>query len=144
MTPGKSGHLQRRKDVARIHTMAHKLGMDTADKSLTSDYRAMLLAHGGRTSTSDMDAAALARVIRHLVAATGGQPRSMSPRQYIELLWQQLGDAGKLEEPGPGGLSKFLHSQVGVHLPSALTGRQAARVIEALKAWKARSAAPAR
>lgn len=135
---------QRRKDIARIHALAHKLGMDTADKSPASDYRAMLLAHGGRTSTTDMDAAGLARVIRRLVHATGGQPRSMSPRQYIELLWQQLGDAGKLEEPGPGGLAKFLHSQVGVHLPSALTGRQAARVIEALKAWRARDAKPAR
>lgn len=118
--------------------MAHKLGMDTADKSEASEYRAMLQAVGGKPSTTAMDATGLGRVIRHLTRVTGGGPRSMTPREYIELLWRQLGDVGKLDEPGPGGLAKFLHSQVGVHLPSALTGRQAARVIEALKAWRAR------
>lgn len=131
----------RRRELAAIHTMAAQLGMDTADRSPGSEYRMLLQQVGGKVSAADMAPDARQRVIRHLAALVNPRPGgSMSPRQFIELLWRQLGDAGKLDEPGPGGLSKFLHRQHGVHLPSALTGAQAAKTIEALKAWKARRA----
>lgn len=128
----------RRRELAAIHAMAAQLGMDTADRSPGSEYRMLLQQLGGKPSAADLAPEARRKVIRHLSALVAKPARSMSPRQFIELLWKQLGDAGKLDEPGPGGLSKFLHGQHGVHLPSALTGAQAARTIEALKAWKAR------
>lgn len=130
----------RRRDIAAIHAMAAKLGMDTADRNPASEYRSMLKAVGGAESTTEMGPDALGRVRRHLLRATGsaGAQGSMSAREFIELLWRQLGEAGKLDDPSPGGLSKFIHRLCGVHLASALTGAQAARVIEALKAWRAR------
>lgn len=137
----------RARDLAAIHTLAAQLHMDTADKSPQSEYRTMLQHVGGATSASTMSDEGRRKVIAHLarLANPRGLGRgSLTPAQFIELLWQQLGDAGKLSDPGPGGLSKFIYSQTRVHLPSALDGRQAARIIEALKAWRSRGDAPHR
>ena len=141
-TPAQDAAVQRRRDLAAIHAMAAQLGMDTADANPASTYRAMLLAHGGQTSAAALDPMGRQRVIQHLLRCTRGVKRSLSQREFIELLWLQLGQAGKLDEPGPGGLSKFLHAMHGVHLASGLNTVQANRTIEALKAWKDRNAAP--
>lgn len=132
----------RRRDLAAIHKMAAQLGMDTSDPSPGSEYRTMLQERGGASSAADLSMAGRAAVIGHLARLTGAGSRTMSARQFIELLWKQLGEAGKLDDPTAGGLSKFLHRMHGVHLLSGLTGAQAAKTIEALKAWKARDAAP--
>lgn len=132
---------RRRQDLAAIHKMAAQLGMDTADPSPASDYRSMLLAQGGKASAAELHDDGRRRVIQHLARCLRGTRRSMSQREFIELLWLQLGRAGKLDDPSPGGLAKFLHGMHGVHLASGLNTAQANRTIEALKAWKARGAA---
>jgi hypothetical protein len=133
----------RRADLATIHKLAAQLGMDTADKSLASAYRCMLLARGGATSAAELSPDGRRQVIGHLRLAVG-QPakggRGMSQHQFIELLWSQLATAGKLDDPTPGGLAKFTHRMTGVHLVRALTTTQANKVIQALKAWASRHA----
>lgn len=136
-----SSTVNRRRDLAAIHKMAAQLGMDTADPSPSSDYRSMLLAQGGKASAAELDDVGRRRVIRHLQLCLRGHRRGMSQREFIELLWLQLGQAGKLDDPTPGGLAKFIHGMHGVHLASGLNTAQANRTIEALKAWKARGAA---
>jgi len=131
----------RRRDLAAIHKMAAQLRLDTADRSPASEYRTLLLQVGGASSAADLSPEGRGKVIRHLMRLVGPAPRRMTPREFIELLWQQLGQAGKLDDPTAGGLSKFIHQQHGVHLVSGLTAAQAAKTIEALKAWKARGAA---
>lgn len=134
----------RKRDLASIHKLAAQLHLDTADSSPASEYRSLLKQVGGESSAADLSAQGRLAVIGHLarlVRQAGGGQRSMSPRQFIELLWQQLGAAGKLDDPTAGGLSKFIHRMTGVHLASGLTAVQAGKVIEALKAWKARGAA---
>lgn len=131
----------RRRDLAAIHKMAAQLRMDTADPSPASEYRTLLLQVGGASSAAQLTPDGRGKVIRHLLRLVGPAQRRMTPREFIELLWQQLGQAGKLDDPTAGGLSKFIHQQHGVHLVSGLTAAQAAKTIEALKAWKARGAA---
>lgn len=131
----------RKRDLAAIHKMAAQLGLDTHDPSPASEYRSLLQQVGGAASAADLSADGRGQVIRHLMRLVGTAPRSLSPRQFIELLWQQLGTAGKLDDPSAGGLSKFIHRMTGVHLASGLTAVQSGKVIEALKAWKARGAA---
>lgn len=132
---------QRRRDLAAIHKMAAQLGMDTSDRNPQCEYRAMLHSVGGASSAADLTPDGRDRVRMHLLRCIHGRKRSMSQREFIELLWLQLGQAGKLDDPTPGGLAKFLHGMHGVHLASGLTTAQANRTIEALKAWKARGAA---
>jgi hypothetical protein len=132
---------QRKRDLATIHKLAAQLGMDTADRSASSSYRSMLSAVGGSTSAAELGPEGRRRVIGHLLNCVRGTRRSLSQREFIELLWLQLGQAGKLDDPTPGGLAKFIHGMHGVHLASGLNSAQANRTIEALKAWKARGAA---
>lgn len=134
----------RRRKIAAIHATAAQLGMDTADKSTGSVYRTMLQAQAGVLSTSEASIEGLGRVLaylqRELDKARGGTGRKMNPQQFIELLWAQLGAAGALRDPTEHGLAQFVHSQVGVASHKWLDGAKSRKVIEALKAWKARAA----
>lgn len=135
----------RRRDLAAIHAAAAQLGMDTADKSPDSAYRTMLRVQGGASSAADLDEAGRQRVLAYLrkLAGKGQQGRTFTQAQWIEHLWAQLGAKGLLRDPSAAGLAAFLRSRHGVDLVRALDGRQAAQVIEALKAWKARGKADA-
>lgn len=86
----------RNRDLAAIHAMATKLGMDTADQNQQSEYRAMLFTVGGPTaerdgkrSASHLDHVGRARVREHLqrlVDARGGK-RGHAPRGTNEWAW---------------------------------------------------------
>ncbi|TXI23043.1 MAG: regulatory protein GemA [Roseateles sp.] len=138
----------RRRHIAAIHAAATKLGMDTADKSPASDYRTMLQAVGGATSTTAMNAEALARVMKHLMRTlnpNGGKPRPKDGWQAekIRKLWAELAKLGVLNDPSEQGLARFVASQCKVETLRFLNTHQANRIVEALKAWVERARAKA-
>lgn len=140
MEPAVSGD-DRRRQLAAIHAAAAKLGMDTSDRSPSSEYRSMLAAQGGVVSAADLDEAGRRRVLRHLLRSTGTKPpRDGWQAEKMRRLWSELGQAGKLADPSERGLNAFVKSQTGMASPRFLPSRDANRVIEALKAWLARPA----
>lgn len=137
-------HEQRRRDLAAIHAAASSLGLDTSDKSPSSAYRTIVLVQGGEgvSSAAALTAAGRRRVRSYLEQQLGGAGdarRAMSQREWIEQLWRRLGEAGALRDPSPGGLARFVQREHGVDAVEWLSGAQASQVIEALKAWLARS-----
>lgn len=117
--------------------------MDTADKNPDSDYRAMLRAVGGKTSTTEMDDGTLARVVKHLMRAlnpNGNQPKPKDGwhAERMRKLWAELGQLGALKDPSEQGLSRFVESQVHVSALRFLNTQQGNRIVETLKAWLAR------
>lgn len=137
---------QRSRDIAAIHASAHQLGMDTADKNPASDYRAMLQSIGGKTSTTDMDEPALARVVKHLMRALNPNANQPKPKdgwhaERMRKLWAELGQLGALNDPSEQGLQRFVESQVLVSALRFLNTQQGNRIVETLKAWKAREQA---
>lgn len=135
----------RKRHMAAIHAAAAKLGMDTADKNPASDYRAMLAAVGGKTSTTEMDADALQRVVKHLMKTLnpGDQvkPKDGWHAGKMRKLWAELAGLGALTDPSDRGLDKFVQSQTGMSSPRFLSSRDGNRIVEALKAWLARERA---
>lgn len=134
---------QRRRELAAIHAAATKLGMDTADKSPSSDYRTMLHAQAGVTSAAQLDARGRKRVLRYLLTLQGpaAAPHADEPPQArkIRALWHALGKAGALKDPSPAGLAAFVRGRFAVDALRWLTALQAAQLIEALKDWLART-----
>jgi phage gp16-like protein len=135
---------QRRADLAAIHAAAKKLGMDTTDKSPASVYRTVVFTAGkeGKHSAAELSPAGRRRVVAYLQRQLnpGSVPHSDGPMAgMIDRLWRQLGQMGALDDPTPQGLNKFLRSTQGVDSLRFLTGMQGSKVVEALKAWKARA-----
>lgn len=58
----------RRRELAKIHLLAHELGMDTADVNPDSEYRAILFSIGRVRSAGDLDQAGRLAVLDHLAA----------------------------------------------------------------------------
>ena len=135
----------RRRLVAGIHACATKLGMDTADKSPGSEYRSMLKSVGGKTSTTDMDEAALKRVQRHLLQTLNPDKQARPPDGWhadkMRRLWSQLGQLGALHEPDEAGMNRFIEHVTGKTAPRFCNTTEGNRVVEALKSWLAREQA---
>lgn len=136
----------RRRSIAAIHAAASKLGLDTADKNPDSDYRSMLQAVGGKTSTTEMDEAALARVVKHLMRTLNPNGQQAKPKdgwhaERMRKLWAELGQLGALKDPSDLGLVRFVESQVQVSALRFLNTQQGNRIVEALKAWLTRAKA---
>lgn len=140
----KSAASDRKRLIASIHASASKLGMDTADKSPHSEYRAMLLAVGGEASTTRMDFDALRRVQKHLLQTLGTgklKPKDGWHADKMRTLWAELGRMQALKDPSDEGLRRFVESQTGMAALRFLSGRDGNRVVEALKSWVAREKA---
>jgi phage gp16-like protein len=137
----------RKRELAAIHVMAARLGLDTADKSEASAYRTMLRERGGASSAAALSAPGRKRVLAHLRECVGPLQAPRPPggwqAEKIRTLWRQLGDAGVLRDPSERGLGEFVLTQAGVASPNFLDSQQANRVIEALKAWAKRKDVPA-
>lgn len=129
----------RHRHTAAIHACAAKLGLDTADKNPASEYRSMLLAVGGKTSTTDMDEAALKRVMVHLLRTLNPsdkpRPKDGWQAEKARNLWAELGQIGALKDPSDEGLRRFVEAQLGVSALRFLDTHQANRIVETLKAW---------
>lgn len=134
----------RRAELAKIH-IARK------DLALTDDvYEAMVLrASGGRaTSAGDLDSAGRGRLIGALVAL-GWRPKSKAgaraaadaQSRMIRGLWIALADAGKVRDKAEKALRAWVEKQTGKSDLRFCDGAEKRRLIEALKAWKAREGA---
>lgn len=133
---------KRRRDLAAIHASAAKLGMDTADKEPTSDYRSMLLTVGGAASAADLTTDGRRKVLAHLQKCLG-QPASPRRTQVdvMQHLWDELRGQGALLN-GEAELQAFVKRMTGVDDARWLSSTQASVVIEALKAWLKRVTPP--
>jgi hypothetical protein len=139
-------------DLRQIHALQRQLGLSADDAS------ALKLTLTGVASSGDMSAPQRAKLLAHLrklvhgSAAGCGAARSALPRakvtrarpalsqlqKLIWALWQQLADAGKVEDRRATALAAYIKRQSGVDQLSWLQGAQAAFVVESLKKWLAR------
>lgn len=138
----------RRRQLSAIHAAATQLGMDTADRSPASAYRALLLQLTGKASAAELDARERDAVVQHLRRLQNKLPQQPKPKDgwqasKIRQLWAELGAAGVLEAPGEAGLALFVHAQTGRSALRWLTVPENQRVIETLKSWLARTRAKA-
>lgn len=133
---------QRAREIAAIHAAAHALGMDTADKSHSSDYRTMLRVQGGKPSAADLSAQGRRKVLAYLAKLQGKRP-SMTQQEFIAELWRRLGDAGALTDRSLLGLDAWIKGQVGVDSLRFIDTANGNRLVEALKDWLARATAKA-
>lgn len=114
----------RSRTIAAIHVLAAQLGMDTADKSPASDYRAMLWSLARASSCAELDYTALERVRAHLAAlarasgikakhppiARAGRPTPAPDRiNMVRKIRAMLYSAGRADEYADGLAVKMFH-----------------------------------
>lgn len=134
----------RKRLMGAIHAAAGKLGMDTADKNPSSEYRTMLAALGGASSTTAMDEQALKRVLKHLLQTLNPtKPKDGWHAEKMRQLWAELAKTGALKDPTEQGLVKFVQAQTGLAALRFLSTHQGNRIVETLKAWLSREHAKA-
>lgn len=136
----------RKADLAAIHIAKAALGWDT------EHYRDILFSVCRVKSSAELDFTGRKRFLAHLRAcgwnggtspAARGQ-RAVTvpsrkpltpPQRKMWSLWQQLADAGKLQDRKMPALVAFAHRQTGVDRLEWLSGAQELLVLEGLKAW---------
>lgn len=128
---------QRRKELAQIHIAVADLGWSDAD------YRAILQAKTGKASSGELDGTGRRRFLDHL-RQCGWKPKSQGPRLtkqqwLVQRLWQDLGNAGALEDKSAAALNRFIKAQGGPDELRFLGTSHASLVIEALKSWLKRA-----
>lgn len=98
-----SNHNERRKELAEIHMLAAALGMDTADESETSEYRAMLFTLARQHSAAGMDWRERKQVLDHLrslanlrgvrpSSKTKGRPSNLAESPQLKKIEALLAD----------------------------------------------------
>lgn len=140
----------RRNDLAMIHMAAARLGLDTADKNESSEYRALMFSATRKHSSVALDFAGRKRFLdtlngllaaRGLEKVGGKQPRKLADdpqSRKIRALWLELHAAGKVRNPSESALAAFVKRQTGRDALQWLNGREASAVIEDMKKWLAR------
>ena len=136
--------------IAAIHTIAKTLSMSTEDR------RHLMLQLVRKDSCKDMNARELAAVRAHLEGLQGrmlGKAAARIPAQpafaqrkaqasaqerYLHVLWRELGEAGKVNEPGERGLNGWVQRQCGLSAPRFASSAQLAQMIEQAKLWLGR------
>lgn len=139
--PAGSAAGQRRKLIAKVHVAKKQLGYDD------ELYRAVLQRVTGATSSSALAPEQLTAVLREFQrlgwqprSAKGKRPSSNPQARLVWALWGEMTRAGLLREPSRAALRTFVLNRTGVSDPEWLTAKQAAAVIEGLKAWQRRAA----
>lgn len=134
-TLGNANQLRNR-ELAQIHIAKAALQMDD------ETYRAMLWTVARVRSSRDLDWTGRKRVLDHMVKCgwKNKPARAADPvSRKIRSLWLSLRDAGALNDPSERALRAFVKRTCGVERMEWLDGRQAETIIEALKAWLART-----
>lgn len=141
-----------RQHVAAIHVLRGKLGLGD------EDYRALLMAVVGKSSTLEMTDAQRAKVRDHMqglmqdgaaARAPGGRDfearyKQATPQERKAwALWHQLHRDGQIVDRSARAFGAWVKRQVGVQSVSWCTDRQLNQVIEALKQWVDRGEEPA-
>lgn len=136
----------RRADLASIHLAKKALGWDD------DLYRDVLFAVCRVRSAADLDFTGRKRFLAHLRSCgwnggadtqrRAGTPASAparrpltAPQRKLWSLWQQLADAGLVEDRKMPALVAWVKRTTGVDRLEWLTGRQEDLVIEAAKQW---------
>lgn len=137
---------ERRSRLAALHCAKRDLGLDD------DAYRAMLTRLTGKESAADLSATELGWVLADLrdKGWKGGRSRRQSPpsrhktrydktqADKIRALWINMGRQGIVRNPAETALNRYVKRMTGVEHVEWLDVRQAGRVIEALKSWRAR------
>lgn len=140
--PASPAAAERKRLLARLH-------MAKAERGLDDDaYRDLLERETGRRSAKDVTEAQIARVLDLLtgtgVAAAGRGFGVVAAGPYapkIKALWLSGWHLGVVRNRTDAALLAFVKRQTGLdHTRFLREGRDAARAIEALKAWLARDA----
>jgi phage gp16-like protein len=130
---------RRRAAIAKLHCAKRDLRLDD------DAYRAILRQVTGKESGADLDAIELGAVLDKMARLGFVSPRTLAmdggpggPQQRkAQALWHDLGEMGVLDDP-EGGLRRFARHLVGVEALEWADANQMNKVIEALKAWRAR------
>lgn len=137
---------RRRADLAKIHLGCKALGWDEGT------YRDILQSVCGVRSSAELDAAGRQRFIAHLgrcgwtgaskPAGTADRPVRKpltAPQRKMWALWQQLADAGLVENRKMPALLAYVTRQTQVDRLEWLEPPQEDLVIESLKMWLKRA-----
>lgn len=136
----------RKADLAAIHIAKAALGWDD------DFYRTVMQAKCGVRSAGELDYAGRKRFLAHLQACgwqggprgrpgagDGASGRSRAPltapQRKMWSLWQQLADAGLVDNRRMPALLAFVKRQTGVDRLEWLTAQQEDLVLESLKRW---------
>jgi phage-related protein len=136
----------RKRDLAAIHMGATSLGLIKRDDK--TDYLACLWSVCHVTSAAALDFTGRKRFLEHLrqcgwVQAGSGRGRAakaqLNPSQrLIWSLWQQLADAGAVNDRRMPALASFIERQTGIKRIEWLNAKQENLVVESLKEWLVR------
>jgi len=136
----------RQVDLAKIHMAKKALGWDD------STYRDILWTVCQVRSSGELDFGGRKRFLDHLVKCgwTGGRSNAAAatarpirkalskPQKKMWSLWQQLADAGLVDNRKMPALLAYVHRQTAVDRLEWLNGAQEDLVIESLKRWLSR------
>ena len=136
------GVADRRADLAQIHIGKKALGWDD------EFYRSILWTICRVKSSAELDMAGRLRLIDHMRKcgwASQTDSRAQRPvsaplspvQRKMWALWQQLADAGLVDNRRMPALLAWVKRQTGVDRLEWLNGKQEDLVVESLKAWLA-------
>lgn len=128
----------RKSRIRLIHTAKRELGLDD------DAYRDLLARETGQRSAKDLDLDQLGAVVEALRrAGFRAKPRVSTLKEpqhrLVAALWRELHQAGAVADGSARALSAFVRRQTGIERLEWLPSAEAAKVVEALKAWRARS-----
>lgn len=125
----------RRALLAQIHMAQKQLALEE------DSYRAILLRITGQGSAKDIPDGGLVAVVAEF-RRLGWKDRPFRPgskKPHVRKVWAVWGSMkGLLRDPSADGLRGYVKRMAGVDDPEWLTGEQANKVVEGLKAWKRR------
>lgn len=127
---------------AKIHIARKQLGLDE------DTYRAVLLRAAGITSTADAGPSHLDAILAEMrrlgwkpkpAARHGAARRPLSAKAQIRMIYAVFNDLRPHLAVGDDStLRAFVRRQTGLDAPEFLDSAQANKVLEGLKAWRAR------
>jgi hypothetical protein len=123
----------RRGAIAKLHVARKQLALTE------ESYRAILMRVAGVDSARDATDAQLLAVLAEMRRFGFREPRPISDKPHVRLVWALWRDLAPLLEDGSdAALRAFVRRQTGLADPEWLDGMRANKVIEGLKAWRAR------
>lgn len=130
----------RRAELAKIHCAAKELGLDD------ETYRAMLRKLTGHNSAAKLDKRQRGAVLDEMRRLGFRPPQTLNldqrpgePQERLALaLWRDLGELGVLDDPSEAGLRRFAKRTCGIDSLKWADALAMNKVIEGLKAWRAR------
>lgn len=129
--------------LRQIRAIRHTAGAQLDDAA----WRALLQRCAGVASSTQITSLARANAVlaefRRLgIGAATARPKLTAMQRKMWSLWQQLADAGRVDNRKMAGLLGYVKRQTGVEALAWLTWPQEYQVVESLKRWLARGETP--